>query len=336
MMLTFNATNSQVTLPLFGAVDATIDWGGANASCPTTVQSVGEVTCDYDAPGVYTVSVSGLVDHYGNPNWVDATNVQNLVSVDQWGDVGLTSLHAAFRNADNLTSLPSDFPTSVTDMSYMFLEIDSNPTLGKDWNTSNVVNMNSMFYNARNFNQDISGWQTGSVTTMQQVFFNAGEFNSPLNNWDVSNVGDVFEMFRRTDKFNQPLNNWNTSNFFYMENMFFDALAFNGDVSTWNVSGINSFQGIFTNSAFNGVVKDWDVSNGIEFRYMFKNTPFNQDVTTWNTIKADVMYYMFKDTPFNYDISGWCVPGISQYPIEFALNAPIDNTNKLPVWGTCP
>ena len=34
------------------------------------------------------------------------------------------------------------------------------------WNTSNVTDMNRMFFNTENFNEDIGGWDTSKVTNM--------------------------------------------------------------------------------------------------------------------------------------------------------------------------
>jgi hypothetical protein len=38
-----------------------------------------------------------------------------------------------------------------------------------EWNTSNVKEMNSMFYNARSFNQALK-WNTSKVTNMSYIF----------------------------------------------------------------------------------------------------------------------------------------------------------------------
>lgn len=47
---------------------------------------------------------------------------------------------------------------------------------------------NGIFYNATNFNQDISGWDLSNVTGMRNMFRNATSFNQDLSGWDVSNV----------------------------------------------------------------------------------------------------------------------------------------------------
>ena len=39
-----------------------------------------------------------------------------------------------------------------------------------EWDVSAITNMKQLFYNLKNFNQDISSWDTSSVTTMYQMF----------------------------------------------------------------------------------------------------------------------------------------------------------------------
>ena len=54
-------------------------------------------------------------------------------------------------------------------------------------NFSSVINMESMFEQARNFNSDISNWDISSVDNMDAMFRDADEFNQDLCAW-----GDKF------------------------------------------------------------------------------------------------------------------------------------------------
>ena len=63
------------------------------------------------------------------------------------------------------------------------------------WDTSNVTDMNGMFFNAYQFNQDIGNWLTSNVTDMNCMFSEAHEFNQDIGNWDTSNVIDMNGMF---------------------------------------------------------------------------------------------------------------------------------------------
>ena len=51
--------------------------------------------------------------------------------------------------------------------------------------------MNSLFYSATSFDQDISNWVVSNVTDMYSMFYNATSFNKDISNWDVSSVTDM-------------------------------------------------------------------------------------------------------------------------------------------------
>ena len=65
----------------------------------------------------------------------------------------------------------------------------------RNWDVSNVTNMNYMFCEARSFNQPLNNWNVSKVTNMTAIFRDATSFNQPLNNWDVSNALDTFQLF---------------------------------------------------------------------------------------------------------------------------------------------
>nr|WP_308431638.1 BspA family leucine-rich repeat surface protein [Mycoplasmopsis bovis] len=58
------------------------------------------------------------------------------------------------------------------------------------------------------FNQDISKWNTSNVTEMDGMFWDATNFNQDLNSWNVEKVTSMINMFSNTKKFNSNLDNW--------------------------------------------------------------------------------------------------------------------------------
>jgi len=98
----------------------------------------------------------------------------------------------------------------------------------KDWNTTNVTDMNNLFYNCFHFNEDISRWDTSNVTTMYNMFSGAFVFNQPIGKWDTSSVIDMICMFYCASNFNQLLDGWNTSKVTHMDRMFYGANNPNG------------------------------------------------------------------------------------------------------------
>ena len=67
----------------------------------------------------------------------------------------------------------------------------------KGSNTSNVTNMNDMFWDCRGLTSlDLSGWDTSKVTTMNQMFKNCTKLETlDLSGWDTSKVTDMNQMF---------------------------------------------------------------------------------------------------------------------------------------------
>ena len=58
---------------------------------------------------------------------------------------------------------------------------------------------------------EIRNWDVSNVTDMNHMFLDASSFNQSLNKWNVSNVWRMDSMFQDASSFNQPLNNWNVS-----------------------------------------------------------------------------------------------------------------------------
>jgi surface protein len=67
----------------------------------------------------------------------------------------------------------------------------------KDVDTSNVTDMNSMFYNCSSLTSlDLSGWDTSKVTNMGGMFGDCSALTSlDLSGWNTSNVTDMSDMF---------------------------------------------------------------------------------------------------------------------------------------------
>ena len=253
------ADANTVTLALAGTVDATIDWGDGTI---TDINTPGPHTHDYGTGGIYTVSVTGSADAYDSLNNCGATSERDkLVSVDNWGQLGFTSMYYAFYRCSNLVSVPttSDGIESVTNMYAMFHSASAfNETIG-GWDTSSVTNMNWLFRGASAFNQDIGSWNTSSVTNMGGMFYIASAFNGDISGWDTSSVTNMWGMFRAST-FNQPIGGWNTSSVSRMDYMFYDAAAFNQDIGSWNTSSVTNMGGMFYNaSAFNQNLSGWCV-----------------------------------------------------------------------------
>ncbi len=330
-----------VTLALAGTVDAEIDWGDSSAA--EHVTTPGPHVHDYGTDGIYAVSVTGSAGAYdGFNNGGVHYERDKLVSVDNWGQLGFTSMNHAFDGCSNLVSVPaaSDGIEAVTDMGSMFLKaLSFNQDIG-GWDTSNVTNMGSMFSIASSFNGNIGGWDTSSVTDMSLMFFYASSFNQDISSWDTSSAGDMRFMFANANAFNQDINGWDTSSVGDMYRMFYDANSFNGNIGDWDTSSAGNMGWMFGRmDAFNGNISGWDTSSATDMRAMFYDASlFNQDISGWYTSRVIYMPYMFYNaSAFNQDLSGWCVELIPSEPTDFDTGA-TSWTLPRPVWGTgtCP
>jgi surface protein len=173
--------------------------------------------------------------------------------------------------------------SSVTSMDSMFFHAWSFNQDLSSWDVSSVTSMNYMFYEAVSFNQDLSSWDVSSVTRMNYMFFQASSFNQDLSSWDVSSVTSMDGMFQAASSFNQDLSSWDVSSVTSMNYVFFQASSFNQDLSSWDVSSVTSMVKMFLGaSSFNQDISSWDVSSVTDMTYMFINaSEFRQNLCAW-------------------------------------------------------
>ncbi len=322
-------TDTTVTLALAGSVNAEIDWGDGNVE---TVTTAGPHVHDYSSDGIYTVSVTGSASTYNSyDNGGSYSERAKLISVDNWGQMGFTSMSSAFDGCSNLVSVPStsDGLEAVTNMSGMFYNASLFNGDISGWDTSNVTHMGWMFLGASSFNQDIGSWDVSSVINMRSVFFDASLFNGNISSWDTSSVFDMYEMFLGASSFNQTIGNWDTSSVTNMGEMFTGASVFNQDISGWDTSSVTDMRLMFYDAlVFNGNIGNWDTSGVTNMRYMFHNaSAFNQTIGGWDTSSVTDMQGMFYEaTSFNQAIGGWDTSSVTDMRRMFGYASSFNGT----------
>ena len=233
-----------------------------NLTAPTTLTGLtGDVTLEWDTPGVYEVAITGDFPHMYN-TYNGGYEARKITDVLQWGDTQWESTMAMFYRTELAGFSASDTPdtSQLTDMSYMFRDASSFNQDLSSWDTSQVTNMRYMFYEASSFNQDISSWDTSQVEDMSYMFRDASSFNQDLSSWDTSQVEDMGGMFSGASSFDQDLSSWDTSQVEDMSSMFRDASSFNQDISSWDTSQITSMILMFYQaSSFNQDISSWCV-----------------------------------------------------------------------------
>ncbi|MBT1418638.1 BspA family leucine-rich repeat surface protein [Mycoplasma bovis] len=188
----------------------------------------------------------------------------------------------------NTKEVPKHLPLKIKSLRHAFKNLNLEKVLNLDeWDVSNVESMELMFYDAKEFNQDISKWNTKNVKNMLSLFAGAEKFNQPLNSWNVSNVSQMSEMFHDAKKFNQDLDKWDVSNVVDMESMFKGANSFNGKIENWNVQKVGNIAELFLYAyAFSKDLSKWRIkkdvaakpSNIFEPNYKYKQIVLN----AWN------------------------------------------------------
>ena len=218
----------------------------------------------------------------------------------------------------------SDGVSGITNAFYMFRGITVESFTAEDFFddvSANVTNMNSMFFLASSFNQDICNWDVSNVTSMESMFYHATSFNQDVSGWDVSKVQSTERMYEGATSFNQNIGAWDVSNVTNMRLMFFGASSFNQDVSGWNVSKVENMRGMFLNaSSFNQDVSSWNVSKVVNMQSMFSGaSSFNQDIGSWDVSSVTDMRSMFSGaSSFNQDIGNWKVSNVANMSSMFS------------------
>ena len=314
------------------------------------------------APGAYSVTVSGT-DAIGyayagtdsitftiSPTfYLDANGVTVKCSGCNAGDQGVVGgvIYTALDQTMFAAKAASDsnwgqmVTTLVTNMDSRFENVDFNQNISS-WDTSSVTTMKELFNDNTTFNRDISKWDTSSVTDMEGVFWGAGAFDQDIGSWDTSSVTRMDNMFDRALVFNQDISGWDTSSVTDMNLMFYRALVFDQPIGGWDVSNVTNMEYMFNvASDFNQDIGNWNTSKVSNMTSMFQSAAaFNQDIGNWNTSNVTSMVSMFQSADaFNQDVTGWCVSNIGSEPTDFKTSANATwrgDSNKQPVWGTCP
>ena len=80
------------------------------------------------------------------------------------------------------------------------------------WNTSNVTNMEGMFYNAYSFNGNITNWDLYNVENMNTMLFGAKEFDQDISGWVLNKIRNLKYTFCFTKCDNIPIDKWDLTN----------------------------------------------------------------------------------------------------------------------------
>ncbi|MFD2726726.1 BspA family leucine-rich repeat surface protein [Hyunsoonleella rubra] len=303
--------NESITIPTIGTgYNYDIDW--ENDGTFDDLGVTGNITHNYPNSGVHTIAIRG---DFPRIYFNNGGSKNQILSIEQWGDIAWTSFNRAFFGCANLVINASDAPdlSNVNDLSSMFRSCTSFNQSIDHWDVSNITSIAAMFFDST-YNQPLNSWDVSNVTSMSNTFSGASFFNQPLNNWDVSNVIDMTYMFNACSAFNQPLDNWDVGNVTSMFGTFYFAIAFNQPLNSWDVSSVTNMWNSFGSaSSFNQPLNNWDVSSVTNMRGMFEAAQsFNQPIDSWNVGNVTDMAFMFINAQsFNQPLNNWDVSSVT-------------------------
>lgn len=295
-----------ITLPLRAtfAYNFTVDWGDGTPDSTVTSDVDADRIHTYAAAGDYVVKITGQVQAW---YFNSAGDKLKIISITDLGNVGWTNFDQAFSGCTNLTTVKGGDTSSVITMANMFFNATSVNPDTSGWNTSNVTTMLALFRNTTSANPDTSGWNTSNVTTMFGMFWDATAANPDTSGWNTSNVLSMAHMFRGATTANPDTSGWDTAKVTSMTYMFY-AATFNPDTGNWDTSMVTDMSHMFRSSAVaNPDTSGWDTSRVIDMKYMFSQaTAADPDTSGWNTFKVENMRAMFSGaTAATPDTSEW-------------------------------
>jgi surface protein len=156
-----------------------------------------------------------------------------------------------------LTDLSHLFENLVTEEGESF-EDNFNGNVSK-WDVANVTDMSYMFANMEVFDCDLSGWNVSNVENMEGMFFNASSYNNggkPLN-WDTIHVYNMQYMFAFATKFQQSINKWDLDEAVETHGMFAGkgpnepSGAYRGKLPNYLKNDKNIYQDLFDDTVYN-------------------------------------------------------------------------------------
>jgi len=137
------------------------------------------------------------------------------INLSSWDVSNFTRMDFMFQNCQKFDAKMFIVTSTTTRMASMFFfanNFNNASTFSiESWDTSNVIDMNSVFSACYKFNRDISSWDTSSVTDMRYMFSGYNDpmaFNQPIGSWDTSSVTVMDAILRNCNNFNQDLSNW--------------------------------------------------------------------------------------------------------------------------------
>ena len=193
-----------------------------------------------------------------------------------------------------------NFNTSnVTNMNRMFHNCSSLTSIDlSSFNTSKVANMEYMFRNCSSLTSlDLSSFNTSNITIMSQMFDVCSALTSlDLSSFNTSKVTNMFAMFESCKSLiSLELSNFDTSKVTDMSIMFYNCSSLTSlDLSSFNTSNVTNMHGMFSNcSSLTSLdLSGFNTSNVTDMSDMFYkcSSLTSLDLSNFNTSNVQYFY----------------------------------------------
>ena len=229
----------------------------------------------------------------------DGTITRSLGMID---DSLPTSI--SFKDKTGLVSLSYLDTSNVTDMEYMFYNCSNLTSIDlSSFDTSNVTDMTYMFNNCSSLTSlDVSNFNTSKVTDMSYMFYTCTNLTSiDLSSFNTSKVTNMKCMFSYcTNLTPLDLSSFNTSKVTNMYCMFFecDSLTTIEGLSNFDTSKVINMESMFgnCNNLKSLDLSSFNTSSVTNMDSMFSNCKkiTSLDLSNFDTSKVTDMRYMFQ------------------------------------------
>ncbi|UZK64454.1 BspA family leucine-rich repeat surface protein [Mycoplasma mycoides subsp. capri] len=203
----------------------------------TILTSISSVFLIFAGPFLVTNSNKDISVNYNAVTYIKDHKIEGSKLVDigyyKWGNK-----YRIKQIPTTVTVIAAELPKEITSLRSAFVGSRNNIIWEKTWDTKNITDMNSMFYNREDFDSsEIEKWDTSNVVDMGEMFYGAKNFNKNLSNWDVSNVQNMEKMFANATNFNnggKPLD-WGVKlkKVNNMKEMFKGNSSFKHNLNSW-------------------------------------------------------------------------------------------------------
>ena len=170
----------------------TVDWGDGQHSHVMTA-GARSASHTYRRPGIYTIEIVGEISAWSFAELPHSKD--QLIAVDDLGDVSWRDLSGAFANCRNLQTVVGGNTVAVTNMSELFSgAVQVQPDVSS-WEVGQVRDLSGIFAGAVSAEPNVTGWDTSQVNDMSRAFAGASAAQPQVQGWNYARVRDMAGMF---------------------------------------------------------------------------------------------------------------------------------------------